>query len=146
MNGPPDAETPGTGVATGPSVEMEKTVEAYSETDDNSASPDALGEMTNVVLFRPFRRGHPHPFEIVETFRFDRTILVAVAGPWTASPLEGGQRKPWQKIAMYPIEDASFAAARAEMLAEQMGIPVVDLAGITASPHPLVRPDGPGAA
>ncbi|MFC3786697.1 hypothetical protein GGR90_002755 [Sphingopyxis italica] len=149
MSGPPDDEMPSTGVATGLGIDVEWTAISGSGADDTSGEADAP-EVSNVVPFRPFLRGQPHPFELVEIFPIEKygqnLLLLSVAGPWTASPHEGGERKPWQWMATYPLADAAVVVQRAEALSANMGIPIADLAGVTSSPHPLAEKYGPEAA
>lgn len=86
----------------------------------------------NVVALRPYTRGKSHPFEIVEIFPYNlshpRELWIAVAGPWRSTaekPWRG--REPWRLVAKFPLTDDEGAICKARELAEELGVPIVDL-------------------
>lgn len=92
----------------------------------------------NVVALRPYTRGKSHPFEIVEIFPFNlqaqQELWIALAGPWRSAaekPWRG--RAPWRLVAKYPLSDVGAAARFARELADELGVRIVDLAGVMTS-------------
>ncbi|TSB03973.1 hypothetical protein [Sphingorhabdus contaminans] len=89
-------------------------------------------EKSNIVPFRPFRKGKSHSFEIVEILRYTMTeppeLWVAVAGPW------GGKgREPWQLVSKFPHTEIEATIAKAQLLASELDVRIVDLAGVMPS-------------
>lgn len=87
---------------------------------------------SNIVPFRPFMKEKPHSFEIVEILRYTMTepseLWVAVAGPW------GGKgREPWQLVSKFPHTEIAATIAKAQMLASELDVRIVDLAGVMPS-------------
>lgn len=140
MNGPSDDETPGTGVATGPSDRVEAAVRARS-IDLNT--PDASPQTSNVI---PFRRPPTLPsdrVEVVEVIHWFglgfNEFWIATAGPWKGPPdfVRGG-RDPWERMAVFPHTEPAEASFYAHRLAQALGVPIVDLAGIVGDVPPGV--------
>ncbi len=129
MTGPPENETPGPGVVTGPSVEMEMSGLAVSGTEHSSNT--ANSPASNVVPFRRPSDERAHPYEIVEIYLYTlfppRQLWVALAGP--VAPDRSG-RKPWHKVAIFDYSDAPAAAEYARALAAEYGVRIEDLAKI----------------
>lgn len=152
MNRPPETETPGAGVETGPGVERETGVEASFGGDDNSMAETA--QTSNVIPFPSLHGILKKPawqvevIEIIHWFGLGfNEFWIAAAGPWREPPdMVRGGRHPWVRQAVFPHTEPAEAAHYAREMSRLLAVPIIDLAGILDTPYRVEGPDNGGAA
>ena len=107
-----------------------------------------MTDESNVIPLRPSQpfSQDPHPFEVVEIIHWYglgfNEFWVAAAGPWSEPPdFYRGGRNPWERKAVFPKHEPQHAAYYARELAAQLGVEIMDFAGVMQT---LVPPRGSG--